>query len=590
MDHAPSHINTLSNEQLDDEELRIAGFQRFLETVQRHLLDAMPINVQFTSLTRSAHVLSEIEKKQDFEEVASLGGRRNSTSIQQEKLSRDMKPSIITLAMQHPSLGVKFGNRRWHLKLYERVFIGFEAVDWMLRTFSDIESREDAVAFGNALLQTGIFVHVSRRHGFMDGHYFYQLRPNLYAKQEDFEDRPSILASWFRSRNNSNEEVEKGLIGLGSTQLAFTETGSVSGQKGSSSIHTTNPIFGKPFEISRKYNMNLDLGHKSERKQHAILHIDTLYNAKHCFSFQLHWLNCTSSMIADVLAQWGRTAERCALRLLQAPIDQPKLLKDESSLHAHTVIHFAFAPPQYDLPEGSSPLFFESAVVKHFGFVLDCEADEKFPEGSVKYSYSRRDAKYTQYVHRSGLVFIILRPHTEGLIWIQNHLSLTISNPHFLGRTAAGQSQSQLQSHSQHSFNSHLNQSQKSNVSSPSLLAPGGSIEVDIPPLYSPKECDRSGAINCEILKASFISFCSDSAQMSAFWSDLIQKVRATPVASGLIEELAKAPETMLVTIGVPVSSDENVKNSPLPAQTTPTSIPNSVKDDDAKSPSNSTL
>ncbi|KAI9188895.1 vacuolar membrane-associated protein iml1 [Blastocladiella emersonii ATCC 22665] len=213
MDHVPASINTTKDDSLDEEELRIAGFMKLMETMQKHVTDGTPLRVQITSLTRSAHIRSEIAaRERELEEGAgsaaaaatappgvpagyplagtsvstrglfahgngsSSGGgsgsalqslrRASSAGIQPERPSRESKPTAIAYAMQHPAHGVKFSDRRWHLKLYERVFIGSEAVDWMLRALPDVETREDAVAFGNALLKAGIFIHVLKRHGF----------------------------------------------------------------------------------------------------------------------------------------------------------------------------------------------------------------------------------------------------------------------------------------------------------------------------------------------------------------------------------------------------------------------------------------
>jgi hypothetical protein len=54
---------------------------------------------------------------------------------------------------------------------------GSELVDWLLSTFLDVKTREDALEQANKLLDKGLFVHVrdpSRR--ILDGYIFYRFR------------------------------------------------------------------------------------------------------------------------------------------------------------------------------------------------------------------------------------------------------------------------------------------------------------------------------------------------------------------------------------------------------------------------------
>lgn len=48
--------------------------------------------------------------------------------------------------------------------------------NWLLRVFKDLQTREDAVALGNQLMDREIFTHVRGKHEFRDGNYFYQIR------------------------------------------------------------------------------------------------------------------------------------------------------------------------------------------------------------------------------------------------------------------------------------------------------------------------------------------------------------------------------------------------------------------------------
>ena len=67
---------------------------------------------------------------------------------------------------------------RYHLRTYEDVFTGTEMVDWLLSKQIAI-SREDAVSYGDILLQGQVIEHVFQEHYFHDENYFYQIKPAL---------------------------------------------------------------------------------------------------------------------------------------------------------------------------------------------------------------------------------------------------------------------------------------------------------------------------------------------------------------------------------------------------------------------------
>jgi hypothetical protein len=81
--------------------------------------------------------------------------------------------SIRQLASQmHSEQGVEIKTRRHKLMLFQRCFLGNEAVDWMV---SQVKvSREDAIALGQKMLDKGIFQHVANEHQFKDEPLFYR--------------------------------------------------------------------------------------------------------------------------------------------------------------------------------------------------------------------------------------------------------------------------------------------------------------------------------------------------------------------------------------------------------------------------------
>lgn len=79
----------------------------------------------------------------------------------------------LALEMRSPK-GVEIKTRRQKLKLYQRCFLGNEAVDWMVQRVK--VSRPDAVKLGQKMLEKGLIMHVLDEHPFKDEGLFYRFR------------------------------------------------------------------------------------------------------------------------------------------------------------------------------------------------------------------------------------------------------------------------------------------------------------------------------------------------------------------------------------------------------------------------------
>lgn len=81
--------------------------------------------------------------------------------------------SIRQLALElYSEKGVEVKTRRYKLKLYQRCFLGNEAVDWISQRVNI--SRPDAVKLGQQMLDQGICHHVLDEHQFKDEPLFYR--------------------------------------------------------------------------------------------------------------------------------------------------------------------------------------------------------------------------------------------------------------------------------------------------------------------------------------------------------------------------------------------------------------------------------
>jgi len=87
--------------------------------------------------------------------------------------NEDFKQDLDNIALQFKE-NVKLEDRKFRLKTYKQIFVGTEAVDYLIKSGA-ASSRQDAVELGKALQQMNIFEHVFRDHGFEDEYLFYRM-------------------------------------------------------------------------------------------------------------------------------------------------------------------------------------------------------------------------------------------------------------------------------------------------------------------------------------------------------------------------------------------------------------------------------
>ena len=85
----------------------------------------------------------------------------------------EFKQDLDKIALQFKE-NIKLEDRKFRLKTYKQVFVGSDAVDYLIQSGS-AASRQDAVELGKALQEMGIFEHVLRDHGFEDEYLFYRI-------------------------------------------------------------------------------------------------------------------------------------------------------------------------------------------------------------------------------------------------------------------------------------------------------------------------------------------------------------------------------------------------------------------------------
>ena len=170
---------------------------------------------------------------------------------------------------------------------------------------------------------------------------------------------------------------------------------------------------------------------RSDQAESVVLHHDIIHNPATCFHFELQWVGTTARCIDDVLRQWSRSIERYGLKLVEGYVSQISDIRDRNPFQSCCPIPLAVEPPyipdlEERVPEGTQTSnYFESALLRRFGFVLDIEAGNLYPDQvDVVYSYRRAPFSYSQWVHRTGVAFVQVLGGSEGYLFLTNRLML----------------------------------------------------------------------------------------------------------------------------------------------------------------------
>ncbi|KAJ1942303.1 vacuolar membrane-associated protein iml1, partial [Linderina pennispora] len=122
----------------------------------------------------------------------------------------------------------------------------------------------------------------------------------------------------------------------------------------------------KSMQQSRMFALDLDQTRKSTRIENCLVHLDAVQNPMTCFHLSINWLNCTNHLIDELVQGWARRAERCGMRLVEAPRAQDTLIEDNHPFHSPIRITLAAPPPRVET-------IFDDEWVSEFAFLADIE-------------------------------------------------------------------------------------------------------------------------------------------------------------------------------------------------------------------------
>ncbi|SPN98579.1 related to Vacuolar membrane-associated protein iml-1 [Cephalotrichum gorgonifer] len=459
VDLRPSALPRMHDED-NAEEIRIEGIRRLAQHWQRYRYqtpseqrfqsisrsknkDPNPLDIVFKTEDPSVVIAAELETLPLIEGLEGIPRRGQLLSRKERFTKENLTMAALAESMQQPveSGGVRMQNRRWHLRMHYNCFIGSDMTTWLLDNVEDLKSREEAEALGKLLMASedegglkgkekekdrgeglkkergsGLFVHVEKRHDFRDGQYFYQMSEE-YAK-------PGVPAGWFSTRKRESTVPSTPSFDPAMRDSPRnTRSGSVRTESplgSSSSTPTMTPAGGKHRDrprvmLSKVIKYDVDPRGRSYRPERINLHYDRLHNPDACFHLRLEWMNVTAKLIEDAVETWAREVAPFGLRLVEVPIKEACTITNINPFKRPYLIHLAAPPPdkcpQAYVDPGSAmeqqtnKLFYQKAILRKFDFVLDYEAASNFPSDvDVRYSWGNPDFRYSQYIHRSGVL------------------------------------------------------------------------------------------------------------------------------------------------------------------------------------------
>ncbi|KAF2180031.1 hypothetical protein K469DRAFT_640248 [Zopfia rhizophila CBS 207.26] len=346
----------------------------------------------------------------------------HTSSIDLKKLAEDLQGEK----------GIQMLDRRWHWRLHYNCFLGFDLTTWLLQNFKDIETRDEAVDLGNQLMNKGLFQHVQKKHQFRDGNFFYQIAAEFRAP------RPESRTGWFGMRRPDRSVPSTPLsegprlspltARSGKSRSSTSDSSSVGDEKGGEKTPTRAGTPKRTVTLSRVMRYDVDPRKRSYRPEIINLHYDRLHNPDNCYHIRIDWMNVTAKLIEDAIVTWATSVEKYGLKLVEVPIAEASNITDHHPFRSPYTVKLALKPPErqpeqvwdtaHFSPQSKTDRFaYHKALLRKLNFVLDMEAASAFPSDvDVTYSWGQPDYKYSQFIHRSGVLLAQITNEGEFLL------------------------------------------------------------------------------------------------------------------------------------------------------------------------------
>lgn len=175
---APPPTTGASGEKLNDEEIRLLGSDKLAELLSKLRWTSPgerekgvvypPVRFLPTYLSPTASVMDEHLVSQ-LEEIMAAAGPQGKNMRSDRELA-DMAMNLPALAkLMREDKGLSIKDHKWHTRVYQDSFTGYDFTTWLWREFRDVSTREQAQEWGMKLMEKGLFEHCRGKHGFLDG-------------------------------------------------------------------------------------------------------------------------------------------------------------------------------------------------------------------------------------------------------------------------------------------------------------------------------------------------------------------------------------------------------------------------------------
>ena len=129
---------------------------------KRSKTNSLPPSPSYSSesLNRRRTYLAPIVRRESFDNVIiySSQPRRMTNTVRASNKAAILAVGEELRQLLHAETPPLIKDRRYHLKLYESCFVGHDMVDWLLNK-GEVESRAEAIAMMQKLLETGVIHH-----------------------------------------------------------------------------------------------------------------------------------------------------------------------------------------------------------------------------------------------------------------------------------------------------------------------------------------------------------------------------------------------------------------------------------------------
>lgn len=188
----------INNERLSDEEIRLEGLRKLVTLIQKGSYEGYKgaksqVFPEINFYTGNLHDF--LYEQAEYFDL--LGQKPTNSLMIGLRFNKNIRLGQLAAELQAPG-GIKLVDRTWHFKMHPHCFLGSDLVTWLVNSFEDLDEREEATEYGQLLMKQGLFSHVEERHGFLDGHYFYEFTKDYVDKA--YIKKVEASKGWFRRK------------------------------------------------------------------------------------------------------------------------------------------------------------------------------------------------------------------------------------------------------------------------------------------------------------------------------------------------------------------------------------------------------